>query len=128
MKAKLIIVPSFQRSYTIDHFARNLSVDITRDGDRNLIGSQKIFKIPKGILKMVDMWPWENMFYPEGLPTWMDLTMKQEHDTDYDQFYFWNYVGKGSPNKWVTPCAHPSVKAHDLFAKLLHQYVKEVLI
>ena len=128
MKAKLIIVPSFQRIYTRDYFTRSLSVKITRDGDRNLISSVKILKISKDILKMVDMWPWENMFYPQGLPTWMDLIMKQEHVNDYEEFYFWNYIGKGSPNKWVTPCAHPSVKAHDLFAKLLHQYMEEVLI
>jgi hypothetical protein len=129
MKAKLIIVPSFQRIYTRDHFTRGLSVNITRDGDRNLTGSRKIFKIiPKEILKMVDMWPWENMFYPEGLPTWMDFIMKQEHVTDYDEFYFWNYVGKGSPNKWVTPCAHPSANAHDLFAKLLHRYIETSIL
>jgi hypothetical protein len=128
MKAKLIIVPSFQRIYTRDHFTRGLSVKITRDGDRNLTGSQKIFKIPKEILKMVDIWPWENMFYPEGLPTWMDFIMKQEHETDYEKFYFWNYVGTGSPNKWVTPCAHPSVKSHDLFAKVLHQYMETTIL
>ena len=128
MKAKLIIVPSFQRIYTRDHFTRGLSVNITRDGDRNLTGSVKITRTDKEILKMVDMWPWENMFYPEGLPTWMDFIMKQEHGYTNEKFYFWNYVGTGSPNKWITPCAHPSVKAHDLFAKVLHQYMETMIL
>jgi hypothetical protein len=64
------------------------------------------------------------MFEPDDMPTFVDMTLKQEFKhTNPLKYHFWSFIGKGTPNNWLTPCAHPSAKAHDLFAKLLHEHL-----
>lgn len=62
------------------------------------------------------------MFEPEGHSTWVSLLQSKEPS---DQ-YFYTYIGTGSPNKWITPCAHPSVKSHHLLAELLYKHIEGI--
>ena len=76
------------------------------------------------MIDLLNLFPWENMFYPDDMPTFVDMTLRQEFKhTDPLKYHFWSFIGKGTPNNWLTPCAHPSAKAHDLFAKLLHEHL-----
>lgn len=122
MNARLIIVPSFQPVYTRKEFASRIQDTIERSHNGSIIklGPRSTNNIE--IYKMADMWPWANMFAPEGFDTWMGMIENLESTNAY----FYDYKGRGSPNGWITPCAHPSVKSHDLFAKVLHQHIEEL--
>lgn len=123
MKAKLIVVPSFQ-PYTRNVFKQQLGKNVIREVSTQEVISEhdeNTYDDKKDIDRMIDMWPWSNMFKPEGHDTWVDICMSQEPTPKY----FYEYVGTGSPNKWITPCAHPSAKGHDLFASLLYEHIKK---
>lgn len=122
--ARLIITPAFNRNYSKDYFTSSMNQSIFRnDVDPATITKAWRNKDPNTNL-MLKMWPWEKMFEPDGCPSFIDLTMKQEFpDTWKDNEHFYNYKGLGTPNGWVTPCAHPSARAHDLFAKYLYEHI-----
>lgn len=123
-KAKLVIVPAFmQHFYTKEYFSMALNKIITRD---KFTGSRKIDKpkIPdKSIERIVNMWPWENMYYPGGTPSFADYSLQQEYGSWEKAPYFYTFQSTGSPELYITPCAHPSGKAHDAFAKLLFEHL-----
>ena len=60
------------------------------------------------------------MFYPDGEKTFADAVTAKENIKDD---HFFNYLGTGSPNGWITACAHPSAKGHDYFAQLLYNHI-----
>ena len=124
--ARLIIVPAFNRYYSKSYFTKSLKDTVTRSNTGDMISIKHSAFSDSGITKMVNMWPWEHMFEPDGCPTFMDLVMKQEFPTTWkDQEHFYLYAGSGSPTAWVTPCAHPSVKGHDIFAQHLYKHITE---
>jgi hypothetical protein len=125
--ARLIITPGFDKRYTLEHFTKHTSMYIEREWNGemkpitgNVINDDNITELNR----MIQLWPWEDMFYPDGLyPTFADLCMGQEFPNDWERRSFFHYNGKSSPNGWITSCAHPSAKAHDLFAKKLFEYI-----
>lgn len=122
--AQLIITPGFDRRYTKKHFETSLGLSFERSMDGSLNDTGRIMFNREKSTRFADLFPWENMFEPEGCPTFADLAMKQEHD-DWQFQHFFEYLGKGSKNNWITSCAHPSAKAHDLFAKRLFEHITE---
>jgi hypothetical protein len=121
--AQLIITPAFSHGYDKDIFRNNISLSVRRDGPGNII-SQYSVNPDNDVDTVVNMWPWDNMFNPDQCPSFIDLAMKQEFPTTWkDNEHFYEYHGMGTPNMWVTPCAHPSAEAHDLFAQHLHRYI-----
>lgn len=118
--AKLVITPGFDRRYTKTHFENVLSQTIKRDMDGKILERESIGNRDKS---MADLFPWEYMFAPQGHQTFADLAMSQEPGISSAD-YFFQFLGKGSPNKWITPCSHPSAKGHDLFARLLYEHLK----
>jgi hypothetical protein len=127
--AKLIIVPSFQNVYNKENFIGSISKKVERDQtNRKIIKSDSELTLDfSSAIELANMWPWDKMFTPDGNKTFIDLAMKQEFPNDDTYPWFYTYVGEGSPNLWVTPCGHPSVKAHELFAKHLHKHIQENL-
>ena len=131
--AKLIITPGFDRSYTKDTFSRVVKDFIERSAEQDIQIFRQRDKGPTeshfrpeelaALEKIVDQWPWDNMFYPQGAETFMELCLKQEGITNKG---YWDYNGVGTPNGWVTVCCHPSAKGHDLFAKELHQHIEKI--
>lgn len=129
--AKLIITPAFVKQYTKEHFMQHLFKGYERDIEGNLLKSfpyvidsknDYTVQIHKEINRMMLLWPWENMFYPDDYPTFVDLCMGQEF-SDWKYQHFFEFNGAGSPKKWITPCAHPAAKGHDLFAKKLYEHI-----
>jgi hypothetical protein len=125
--AKLIITPAFQRNYTKSQFATQLKKSIQRNSNGTIITQVLVRQEDDAIKETLNMWPWENMFEPDGCPTFADLIMKQEFPATYLSDYFYSYIGTGTPNKWFTPCAHPSAKGHDVFAQFLYKEIIENL-
>ena len=128
--AKLIITPAFMRTYTYENFTGAIRKTIYRDNDKGIIKVEPWVVDDKSVDDVVDMWPWDNVFLPDGKPTFVDLAMAQEFPKweNLDQCPgFYSFLGRGSPQGWITPCSHPSAKAHDLFAKLLHKHITEEL-
>lgn len=120
-KAKLIIVPGFSPFYNKQYFTKQINKNIVRDNSGKIISSKFMAYVSEHSIKVANMWPWDNMFQPEGCPTFADLMMKQEFPEDWSEKSFYGFIGTGTPNKWITPCCHPSVKGHDLFAKYLYE-------
>lgn len=121
--AKLVITPGFDRRYSRKHFEKSL-LKLYERNMAGMITSQSTSMFNKErLIRYAELFPWENMFEPEGCPTFVDLVMKQEHPDDWEFSHFFEYLGKGSPNSWITSCAHPSAKGHDLFAKTLYEFL-----
>jgi hypothetical protein len=128
--AKLIITPGFDRAYSKKRFKDIIRNLVERDQfqetkkyieyacDGNLINrTEEDCNILDAI---VEHWPWDKMFPPQGCNTFMDLCLKQE---GLENTGYWDYNGKGTPKKWITTCCHPSAKGHDLFASELYNFI-----
>lgn len=122
--AELIITPGFcHEEYEYNFMYESLSKHIQRDS--NLDKQDDAFHVQtEDVEKLINLWPWDKMFKPEGCTSFMGLAMKQENIVE-DQKWFFDFIKTGSPNYWITPCAHPGKKAHDLFAKCLYEYAIE---
>jgi hypothetical protein len=119
-RAKLIITPAFDTRYDKKFFITELSKSVTR------IDSE-IVEYKKGLfshldIEFADQWPWHKMFEPLGHKTFAQLALANELVEDKTDYYF-QFLNNRSPGGWITPCAHPGQKAHDLFAKVLHQHI-----
>lgn len=122
-RAKLIVTPAFDTRYEKRFFIKELSISATR------IDSE-IVEYKKGLLshpdvEFADHWPWHKMFEPLGHKTFAQLALANETIEDKTDYYF-QFLNNRSPNGWITPCAHPGQKAHDLFAKTLHEHIKSI--
>lgn len=124
-RAKLLITPGFDSRYNRSYFFKELGKVLIRNiaGD---IGDAAQTNPCFERDKLLKMFPWENFFEPDGCPTFADLCIKQEFPSSWKERHFFEFLGKGSPNLWITGCAHPSAKGHDLFARHLHRRILEL--
>lgn len=137
--AKLIITPAFDRRY-IDkkHFEESLFSGYERNKAGNITGVSSIERetttdffqssLQKELTSLIDLWPWDKMFLPDNFPTFADLCLGQEFPSDWKNRHFFEYNGVFSPNFWITSCAHPSAKGHDLFAKKLFDHISSAVL
>jgi len=123
--AKLIVTPGFDRRYTKDNFKQCLRTSIKRDMNGNVEKNSNMFfkRTETKDDYLLDLFPWDSMFEPNGYKTFVDLVMAQEPNLEDNMDHFFQFLGKGSPNGWITPCSHPSAKGHDLFAQYLHKHI-----
>jgi hypothetical protein len=124
--AKLIITPAFDRSYNRSFFETALFTQHKRNDEYELTQepAEEIPGVKQHLTHLIDQWAWEDMFKPDGVETFMDLCLIQEQ-IPRDRYLFQRFLGQGSPKKWITHCSHPSAKAHDLFASLLHKTITD---
>jgi hypothetical protein len=131
--AKLIITPGFDRSYREERFKEIIRNIINRNQLQETTKHLEYYAHTKNIINrsqedcnvldaIVEQWPWDKMFAPQGCNTFMDLCLKQE---GLENTGYWDYNGKGTPGNWITVCCHPSTKGHDLFAKELYKHIVE---
>lgn len=126
--ARLIITPGFDKTYTQFDFKNIIRCNIIRDINQKIIEhhehtpAMQIYNdhTEHTLDSIVDQWPWDKMFRPQGCLTFVDLCLKQE---GFEKRGFWDFNGKGTPNHWITVCCHPSAKGHDLFANELHKFI-----
>lgn len=123
--AKLIVTPGFDRRYDRDYFKECLTKAVYRDTRTGEVSSRASFFGPNRHDKsqLIDLFPWNNMFRPDGYTTFADLVISKEDKLENKQDYYGQFLGKGSPDGWITMCAHPSQKGHDLFAHRLYTYI-----
>jgi len=126
--ARLIVTPGFDRRYDREFFEAELSKTITRDINGKVQENKFLGMFSnnesKEHLYLADLWPWDSMFKPNGAKTFADMAMDQEPNLPDRNDFFFQFLGNRSPNGWMTACAHPGAKAHDLFAKLLFEKLK----
>lgn len=125
--ARLIITSGFDRRYTREYFEDVLHSVYNRDKNGNVTKKTRGQMNPRWqeeTSRLLELWPWQNMFSPAGTPTFVDLAMAQEFPDSWQAEHFFTYTGTGSKNNWITSCAHPSAKAHDLFAKYLYEHIE----
>lgn len=128
--ARLIITSGFDRSYLKERFNEIIQDWSERDIHQETVryieyahNKNSITRTQEGsnnLKEIVDQWPWDKMFAPQGCNTFIDLCLKQE---GLENKGFWDYNGKGTPENWLTVCCHPSTKGHDLFAQELYKHI-----
>lgn len=117
--AELIIIPGFDNRYTKDYFASVIQ-KIISDRPVNEILIQKMYL-------MIDSVPWEKFIQVDGCNTFIDFIQNRiVGHIDRTRWNYWEYYGKGSSDRLLTKCCHPSAKSHDLFAYGLYQKLKEL--
>lgn len=120
--AKLIITPAFDPRYDKEYFEDALATTVRRNDDWSINTYHNIEKSPSKAVELLESWPWDLMFKPEGFENVAQLVMSKDDIENKSDFYF-QFQGKRSPNGWMTPCSHPGKKGHDLFAKLLYEHI-----
>jgi hypothetical protein len=123
--AKLIITPAFDGRFTREYFNEQLGSTVVRDHTTRERTKTILSTNNCRSQELIDQWPWENMFCPDGQPTFVDAVIKKEFPDSAQLTHFFEYTGKGSPDLWITACAHPSAKGHDYFASLLYNYITQ---
>jgi hypothetical protein len=126
--ARLIITPGFDKTYNQTDFKNIIRWTVVRDENQKItkhVEHTSNMQISdndkeKTLNAIVDQWPWDKMFKPQGCSTFIELCLKQEGIKNVG---FWDFNGKGTPNHWVTVCCHPSAKGHDLFASELYKLI-----
>jgi hypothetical protein len=123
--AKLIVTPAFDHRYSKDKLKAALSDKTLRDNERVFIKAVSNLGATDGSMNLLNLWPWESVFNPVGQPTFIDAVLTKEfpNPKEHALHHFWEFLGKGSDNGWVTSCAHPSAKGHDFFASLLYTHI-----
>ena len=71
--------------------------------------------------EMVDMFPWEAHFRPGGHHTFIEYVEATE---GLPLLGYWGLNGKGSPKGYITPCSHPGVEGHRVFAKAIYEKLR----
>ena len=121
--ARLITILGFDRRYDKNHFTRTLRKKYNRNIDHKLLEIDVTGRDDDDVSKIVDLFPWDSIFNPAGCENFADFALAQEF-TDYKNINFYEFLKTGSPKLWITPCAHPSAKAHQLLAKELFKFIK----
>ena len=119
--AELVYVNSFEPRFNKDYMTEIL-------GRTNEFGDDFMLR------GLVDMIEWDKVMpIPGGHNSMVDLLIEKENMSEslnFDHaFYGWSidYCKKHksfTPEGYFTPCAHPSVKAHKLIAKIIYEYLK----
>lgn len=127
-KAKLIVTTGFDRRYDKDFFYNSLTTHIDRDHEQ-IIQTEKtpllrgFSKHPSDKSHLIDLFPWDKMFEPNGYKTFADLAISMEDTLEDTTDHYFQFLGNGSPNNWITKCSHPSQKSHELFANHLYKHI-----
>lgn len=123
--AKLLITPAFDKRYSKASMKRILGRKVTRQQDWGMI-DELDSPIDGNSFVLADKWPWDNMFDPGGYFTMAHMCMAHEPDLEDPEEFYFQFQNKRSPLGWMTPCSHPGQKGHDLFARLIFEYLLKV--
>ena len=125
--AKLIITPGFDTRYDKGIFEEAMRMQIVRNENGEIVEKRRSITMGQERSQIVNLFPWDKMFKPQGYSTFIELAVSNEKGSKPTSCFFSQYIGKGSPTGWVTPCAHPSAKAHNQFAYCLHKHIQSTL-
>lgn len=121
--AKLIITPAFDDRYNRKFFQEQLDINVFRSPEGAFVKQKIPIFRSEAVSNFINLFPWDSMFEPDGYKTMAQFVIAQDPDVEDTKEYFFQFIGKGSPNLWMTACAHPSAKAHDAYAKRLHDHI-----
>lgn len=120
--AKLITIPAFDRRYNKDHFTDALCKKYHRDINQRITGVR--VDSEQRDASLVNLFPWHTIFKPGGCDTFADFALSQEFPDD-PNIHFYGFLKVGTPELWITPCAHPSAKSHRLLAEELFNFIRD---
>lgn len=122
--ARLLITPAFDKRYSKESMRRILGRRVTRNEDWSIL-DELDSPIDGNSFALAEKWPWSCMFNPGGHFTMAHMCMSHEPDLeDKEEFYF-QFQNRRSPLGWMTPCSHPGQKGHDLFARLIFDFIEK---
>lgn len=119
--AKLIVINSFEPKFNKAYI------------DSVLLRTNE-WKDDEVLKHLIDSINWDNVMpIPGGYDSITDLlSVKEDHPEFVGQEHSWygwsiDYCKENksfTPNGYFTPCAHPTIKGHELIAKLIFEYIK----
>jgi hypothetical protein len=121
--ANLIVTPAFDSTYHRNHFNNMFNNTVIRNqSNRHLISERRAVGLED---RRADDIPWELFFRPQDCSSFFRLATAQETDLKYQDMDMFQLIssGKGSADKWIMPCGHPSGKAHELMAQEFYQHM-----
>ena len=107
--SKFMILPAFNPFFTKDYFKQTLG-PVYNHLENRVKGKKSKY------LHMVNEYPWDCFVTPNGASNYADFILQQEPE-EWSSFDFLNILHKGTPNGFLTICAHPSKKSHKLLAE-----------
>lgn len=125
--AKLIVTSAFRVDYKRNEFINRILNDCEcNDGKTpNYLKEQVEY-----VNRIVDIVNWDEFLYPEGFKSFGDYLLHleglDELTNNYDENLFYKYgqsLEKISPKGYITNCSHPSIKGHEMIAKVLYEHI-----
>ena len=107
--SKFMILPAFSPSFTQEYFRKTLGM-VYDHLEKRIKGKKSKY------LHMVNQYPWDCFVTPNGAANYAEFILQQEPE-EWTPFSFLDIVDKGTPNGFLTICAHPSKKGHKLLAE-----------
>ena len=121
-KAKLIITPGFDNRYQKAMMRKILSMKVERNDDWEIVNEthdDPDFRAND----FLNLFPWQYLLKPEGHATMAHLCMSKEPSLLNNEDFYQQFQNNRSPLGWMTPCSHPGQKGHDLYARLVWEFL-----
>ena len=88
--AKLIITPAFDKRYDKEYFEFILSQYVERNNEKVTISKHKFKKHPD--VDLVNLFPWENLFYPNNCKTFVELALSNESNIENKLDHYFQFL------------------------------------
>jgi lysophospholipase L1-like esterase len=74
--------------------------------------------------KLIEQIDWSNYVYPKGCDSFLQYLLKLEGNERLATGGWWHYYTElDAPREYITNCAHPTRKGHEVMAKLLYEFI-----
>ena len=78
--------------------------------------------------KLIQQVDWNNYIYPNGCDSFLQYLLKLEDKEELALGGWWNhYTTLDAPSKYITNCAHPTRKGHEVIADIIYDHIKATL-
>lgn len=122
--AKLILLSGFEADIN-----RQSLIDKIRGVSHD---DNTMYREPKRVEGLVDLIDWNTFLYPNNKSCISDLLLSLEQREDLidvkhpENFMLYsNSFDKMSTYGYVTKCAHPSQKGHEIISKIIYEYIEQ---
>lgn len=118
--ARLIVFPAFSKEYTKEYFLENISVNIYRDKNMNIVSDKQGMQNFYDYDFLINQVPWDKFVTIQNRSTFFDLCFSK--DINYSNRLSMQEVIDNqlmNNNDWIMPRGHPSAQGHRLLAEEL---------
>jgi hypothetical protein len=76
----------------------------------------------KSLIEQID---WNNYLYPKGYNSFIEYLLRLDGQSRFAQGGWWKYyTNLPAPSEYITNCAHPTRKGHEVIANELYNFIK----